>query len=257
MSVNTSVAIGLIVRALPGSLPRGRGSRRCSHALVASAVLLCIVPGEIRAQSAGEPVVAGVDDRAEEEARPAPPVWVIRVHAGSFDFEPDGRLPGLGGLGALAVSVGYVLPSAPFLGFDFEALSGARSYDNEMGDPIFVSVNDETNVDTSTASLGLRFRFPTRAAVNVYAVGGVGYATTTMKVRGLFLFIPGTVAEDRSGEVTTYTGFGIEARFGSWGLSGDYRRFDHTGDFGDPFGVADVELGGTMLLMGGAWYPGR
>ncbi len=180
----------------------------------------------------------------------------VRLFAGGFDFVKDERLPSLDGRGAVGLGATWFPPSLPPLAVDFELLSVARSYDNDLRSPILVSVSDKTEIDTGLATAGVRLRLPPASPVAAHAAGGIGYVWHTIRVSGALLgILPGTVAEDRSIGLVPYFGFGADARLGKWGLSVDYRRFAHRAEFDEPFDLPALELGGAAVLVGASWYP--
>lgn len=198
----------------------------------------------------------GLSDDVEAEGTPffkPGGIW-IRGGFGSFDANPDPQLPGQRGHTTFMVSAGGELSDAPFLSLEFEIVSTMRTYDTEGGSLIFLTVGDETSVESSAITLGGRILLPPSSPVRVYATGGLAYVHTRFKTGGSVFFIPTTTQEQSDGSVRPVFGVGAQVVFGQWSIHADYRSFSLTGSFPE-YGVDEVDLGGSMIAFGVGWRP--
>lgn len=225
---------------------------------VAVAALLLAAP--LAAQD--PPDVQGAPT-AQDAAAPdsAGPVWIfregglwIRGGFGRFDGARDPQLPGQRGRWTYAFGFGAEFAAAPFLSLEFELLGTERKYDTEGGAFIIV-VDDETSISSTAFTLGGRVSIPVDSPVRLYATGGLAYVHTRFQTDASLLGIPGVANEQSDGAVRPVVGGGLQVILGAWEIHADYRRFSLSGSFPE-YEVADVDLGGSMMIFGIGWRGG-
>jgi hypothetical protein len=196
-------------------------------------------------------------------AQTTPPGFVrgtlaVRAHVGVSASEASPVLPGLDD--GLPGSVGLTVWPRPswLVAVDLGWIGWSRSFPTEDATNLgaLLTVNDRVDLGTNAVTAGLRLSLPPGALVRPYAAAGLGWIHHKAQLDGSLFFIPGTVAESTSTDWTFYWGGGIDTRFGSWGVSLDYRRLDTTASFGGPFDIPSVDLGGSSFFVGASWWPG-
>jgi hypothetical protein len=227
--------------------------RRVGASLALVTLLVLMDPHPVRGQATGAPPGADVDSWATAG------IWGVFVEGGSFGYDGSSQLPGLEGGGTAGLGVLFH-PGAPFphhaVGFDFRAWWSQGSY------PSLVPGAAEAITDLSTRAfaLGGRVGLPPAWPVGLWLQGGLAYVEHIMRVEGLpAWFLPGIDQrweEDDAGW-SPYWGVSAEARIRSVGIGLEKRWLTANRSFDDPFGLEDVDLDGSAVLLTVTWYLGR
>lgn len=168
-------------------------------------------------------------------------------YAGNFDQNPEDQFIGARNTYGYGFTVGADLNAYPFLGLDVELLGTNQDYDTPVSDP-FVSLDNDTSVQTAGLLIGLRAFYPANSQFRVYGVAGLGFYYVNMTVTGSLFGFPGTYEDDdRSTEF--YYGAGASYLFDNWIVSVDYRKVKLEGSFGG-FGINNADLGGDIMALG-------
>ena len=142
------------------------------------------------------------------------------------------------------------LSRLPNFGLDLDLIEVSRDYDTPIGPPLWGTIDKSTRVITNSALLGMRAFIPQSGPFRAYALAGVGYFRTRMRVFGTLVGFPGKYEEEDS-SFNVYHGAGIRYDFERWGLSLDYRHFNLRGSF-TGFNISNANLDSDVYLLG--WH---
>ncbi|MEJ2141879.1 MAG: hypothetical protein P8Y24_05915 [Gammaproteobacteria bacterium] len=141
----------------------------------------------------------------------------------------------------------------PYFAIDVEIWGLASEFRNTLPAPLFVSVNDEMQLDTAAITLGARLLYPYDSPYHLYISGGYGYFMSRIRVYANLFGIPGYY-EDTSEEFAPYIGAGITFNLGyRQTLDIFYRKWQNRGDF-QRFNIPETDLGGEAFGIGFGMY---
>ena len=230
------------------------------HLVIAAAILVIVPDAPLHGQS---DVPTENQDTERVDERDGFFTWkrgavAMRGLVGYFDHAPAPQLDDLQSSGALLLGLTIYPDDAGLVGFDIEWTGIGRDYALDRGRFLIGDAAARTDLNTNTVMAGVRLQLPRSLAVRPYASAGFGYVHHKMKTDWTLVGIPvGTTGDQSSSEWRPMWGAGVEAVFGSWGLSFDYRTFSSTGSFGEPYSIGRLDLGGSTFFLGAAWYPGE
>ncbi|MGD8526584.1 MAG: hypothetical protein PVJ63_10070 [Thioalkalispiraceae bacterium] len=137
----------------------------------------------------------------------------------------------------------------PYLGVDLELWLLQSEYANTLPPPLFVSLNDEMELETLVLSIGGRVMVPYGTPYRFYLSAGYGYYYSDMRVYANLLGIPGYY-EDSTQTIAPYFGAGFRYEMGyRQTLEIFYRKWTPEGDF-KGFSIPETELGGEVMGIG-------
>ena len=181
------------------------------------------------------------------------------IFGGRYAPENEVRLPDLEA-GAVWGLGGTLYPDGSFplgsIGVDFHAWSVTRTFRSVVEG----AASERTAVDTEAFAVGARAGLPTAWPVGAWVLGGLTYASHTMKVEALpAWFFPewGQTWEAEDGGWAPYWGLAVEARVGNLGVGLERRWISAEATFEEPFAMADVGLGGTATALYMTVHLGR
>lgn len=215
--------------------------------LAMASALSATVAAPLAAQGQGQATPASGLSRGE---------LIARAGFGRFDGRGDPQLPDQTDPYAFQLGLGWSPESIPYVALDFDLLVHASQYATDGLSGFLGTVDDETSITAWVFTPGVRLQLPPSSPFRLYATAGLGLSQTSFETEGTFLGLPTTANEETDGAVSLVLGGGAQVFFGSFEIHVDARRLSFRGDFED-FGIRDVELGGTMIIFGAGWRPGR
>lgn len=177
-----------------------------------------------------------------------PGYFFLSFYGGGFSPTDEPQFVDIRHRYTLGAGISADLAQYPHWALDLELFFINRDYDTPLGPLAWGSIDDDTSVQTNAALFGGRAFYPLEGPFRAYASAGLGYFKTRMVVYGSLFGFPGSY-EDTDTRLELYYGAGLSYRFGSWGLSLDYRHFNLKGSF-SAFEVQNANLGGDALLAG-------
>ena len=173
----------------------------------------------------------------------------LNFYLGNFDADQEaGILENPSSNIAIGLASSSQSRQYPHLAFDLELWVLSSEFANTLPPPLFVSVNDEMELETTAITAGARLLYPYDTPYRFYLSGGYGYFYSSMRVYANLLGIPGYF-EDTSREFAPYFGAGftyhlgyrqtIEIFYRKWDVDGDFSRFliPETGIGGEAIGI--------------------
>ena len=175
---------------------------------------------------------------------------MLNLYLGSLDAsEETGVLESPSSNIAIGLTSSSQSRQFPYLAFDLELWLLQSEYTNTLPPPLFVSLNDEMELETLAISVGARILYPYDTPYRFYISGGYGYFHSRMRVYANVLGIPGYY-EDTSTTFAPYIGAGLNYNLGyRQTLEIFYRKWTPDGDF-STFSIPETNLGGETIGIG-------
>ena len=137
----------------------------------------------------------------------------------------------------------------PYLAFDLELWLLKSEYANTLPPPLFISPNNEMELETLSLSIGARLLYPYDPPYQFYISGGYGYFHSRMRVYANISGTPGSY-EDSSASFAPYIGAGLNYQLNHrQTLEIFYRKWSPDGDF-SAFAIPKANLGGSTVGIG-------
>jgi hypothetical protein len=172
----------------------------------------------------------------------------VRISGGWFDAREDDQLPREDDGGAFEVGGTLFTGTTSPLALDAQIMFTTNRYDTIVPTPPFGSIDGRTTITTSGFELGPRLVFGRHQDLRAFVRGGGGLYSSAMTVDATASGLEGEYDEDDFAP-GAYAGFGLEGRFQRVWIGLEWRWLFVEGDFGAPFDVNDVDLGGGVAAL--------
>jgi hypothetical protein len=172
----------------------------------------------------------------------------VRISGGWFDAREDDQLPNEDDGGAFEVGGTFFSgPTSP-LALDAQIAFATNRYDTIVPTPPFGTIDARTTITTSGFELGPRLVLGRHQDLRAFVRGGGGLYSSTMEVDATASGIEGEYDEDDFAP-GAFAGFGFEGRFQRVWIGFEWRWTFVEGDFGAPFDVSNIDLGGGVAAL--------
>jgi len=172
----------------------------------------------------------------------------VRISGGWFAANEDDQLPDEGDGGAFEVGGTVFFGPTSALALDAQLMIAANRYDTIVPPPPVGVVEGRTTIGTSGFELGPRLVLGRHQDLRAFVRGGGGLYASSMAVDVNVFGLPGEYEEDDFAP-GAYAGFGLEGRIQRVWIGLEWRWLFLEGDFGAPFDVNDVDLGGGVAAL--------